>query len=169
MALNAVMLNNASKQPVPLPEEKQYLRIDGLEAVLHPMSNTTTLNASAKPLKAAGSIYVTSQRVIFVSDAPPSTLAASGNTELVSLSCNLSHFQDGRLVQPWLSRWFRFVIDCMQSADIYACAPHTTILSFLRFLPAFITLTDGQLTCQPTITKPSYCLSPVDGSTAQTI
>lgn len=103
MALNAVMLNHTSNKPVPLPEEKRFLEIEGVETVLHALSNATALDSQTKALKANGAVYVTSHRVVFVSSAPPSSLAAESTSELVSLSCNLSHFQHGRLVQPWLA------------------------------------------------------------------
>lgn len=103
MALNAVMLNASTRKPVPLPDEKRFIEVENVETAMQGMSNSTTVDAAATPLKATGSVYVTSHRVVFVSSAPPSSLAEASSSQLVTLSCNLSHFQDGRLVQPWLA------------------------------------------------------------------
>ncbi|CAD6575737.1 MAG: hypothetical protein CYPHOPRED_005783 [Cyphobasidiales sp. Tagirdzhanova-0007] len=106
MALNVAMLKPTQPPtPVPLPQEKFLLHVSGTQAELQAMSTSTALKPGSRPLLAQGTVYVTFQRIVFVADnaaALPAT-ALAVNEELRSLSCNLSHFQDGRLVQPWLA------------------------------------------------------------------
>ena len=107
MALNCAMLRPGTPPtPVPLPDEKTFLVVAGVQAVVHPMANSTTLVGDSKAgLSAVGSVFVTSLRIVFISAAAHSgstaTSSAGKPKELYSLSVNLSHFQDGRFVQPW--------------------------------------------------------------------
>lgn len=110
MALNCAMLRpGAPPTPVPLPNEKTFLTVAGVQAVLHPMANSTTFAGDSKAgLSALGSVFVTSLRIVFISsaahassDGSPSTSSSVKPKELHSLSVKLSHFQDGRFVQPW--------------------------------------------------------------------
>ena len=71
--------------------------------MLQAMSNSTTLEPGSAALKAKGTVYITSQRIVFVSDDAAALPTTPENTLLRSISCNLSHFQDGRLVQPWFA------------------------------------------------------------------
>ena len=101
MALNCAMLRPGTPPtPVPLPDEKTFLIVAGVQAVVHPL-----VGDSKAGLSAVGSVFVTSLRIVFISAAAhlgsTATSSAGKPKELYSLSVNLSHFQDGRFVQPW--------------------------------------------------------------------
>ena len=126
MALNCAMLRPGTPPtPVPLPDEKTFLVVAGVQAMVHPMVNSTTLVGDSKAgLSALGSVSVTSLRIVFISaaaragtDGSPSTSSAGKPKELHSLSINLSHFQDGRFVQPWFGGAHVFSsCSCFQSS-----------------------------------------------------
>jgi hypothetical protein len=71
---------------------------------LQPTIDSSTPDKSVKPTTANGVCYVTSQRFVFVSaTATPAATSTGAPDELRTLSVPLSHFQDGRLVQPLLA------------------------------------------------------------------
>ncbi|CAH7688682.1 hypothetical protein PPACK8108_LOCUS23680 [Phakopsora pachyrhizi] len=159
MALNCVMIS-PNNDPIPLPEEKIFLRVDSVSVSLRltEFGSSTTIDDTQAPPNTAlpnleddssnhniatttanltklrinqvissltksetdeserggflksskGKIYVTNQRIIFITSSPSaaaSPTAGSGQEikEIRSLTIPLSNSFDGRFVQPWLS------------------------------------------------------------------
>jgi len=120
MALNCCMLTpRQPPTPVPLPEEKAFISIPGVQIKLQAMASSSQVRAgSIVHSSPSGSIYLTSKRVIFVAPNAaslplPSPQPEPGSNqhrdrdrdlaEIRSLSVNLANLRSGRFVQPWLS------------------------------------------------------------------
>lgn len=126
MALNCCMLTpRQPPTPVPLPGEKAFISIPGVQVDLQGLSSpsssttttTTSVSAGSRVHSAkGGTVYLTSKRVIFVAhnaarlppiqprpDSDSNTNADDQLAEIRSLSINLSNFRNGRFVQPWFS------------------------------------------------------------------
>ncbi|RIA93506.1 hypothetical protein C1645_762169 [Glomus cerebriforme] len=90
MALNWAMIGSDGKSPVPLPGEKILLEQGKVSLVLD-MGGGYPGNAGT--LKADGGIYLTNQRVIFISRPLLD--------HFKSLSIPLLNLKEGKLQQPW--------------------------------------------------------------------
>ncbi|KAH9818760.1 hypothetical protein DFH28DRAFT_90915 [Melampsora americana] len=133
MALNCSMLDNQNN-PIPLPDEKIFLTVDGIKISLAPTlpgsgttdgepisptdpnSNQThqTSSKSKLPLSTifsnltiknseklhGGTIYITNQRILFISDSHHD---GEEDQSIKTLTIPLSNSLDGRFIQPWLS------------------------------------------------------------------
>ncbi|GBB89486.1 hypothetical protein RclHR1_16190005 [Rhizophagus clarus] len=90
MALNWAMIASDGKSPVPLPGEKILLEQDKVSLILDMGGGYP---GNAETLKADGGIYLTNQRVIFISQ--PSL------EHFKSLSIPLLNLKEGKFQQPW--------------------------------------------------------------------
>lgn len=108
-SLNWAVLDSNTLVPVPLPREKVLLSLASVTLALAPSSPPpASARSTARPIEykvEKGTVYLSNQRVVYV--APPNlaaqdaTAASSGSTTLETLSCPYTHFQDGRLNQPF--------------------------------------------------------------------
>ncbi|KAJ1923445.1 hypothetical protein IWQ60_005888 [Tieghemiomyces parasiticus] len=94
MALNCVMMDPVSNTPVPLPNESILYHQGSVQFLLEHGSgypgDSITIQA------AQGTLYLTNQRVIYVSKKP-STPA------FTDFTVPLANIRDGLFVQPWLA------------------------------------------------------------------
>jgi len=90
MALNWAMIASDGKSPVPLPGEKFLFEQNKVSLVLD-MGGGYPGNATT--IKADGGIFLTNQRVVFISR--PSL------EHFKSLSIPLPNLKEGKLQQPW--------------------------------------------------------------------
>ncbi|CAG8488420.1 11064_t:CDS:2 [Scutellospora calospora] len=96
MALNWVMIASDGKSPVPLPGEKILFRQEKVNFLLEiggPYYLISGYPGNPGDFKAEGNIFITNQRVIFISR--PSL------PDFKSLSIPLLNLREGKLQQPW--------------------------------------------------------------------
>jgi len=110
MALNWAMIASDGKSPVPLPGEKIFLEQDKVSLVLD-MGGGYPGNAGT--FKADGGIFLTNQRVIFISR--PSL------EHFKSLSIPLLNLKEGKLQQPWFgANYYQAVVTPVLSGGLPA-------------------------------------------------
>ncbi|CAG8493153.1 15168_t:CDS:2 [Cetraspora pellucida] len=90
MALNWVMISSDGKNPVPLPSEKILFSQEKVSLLLD-LGGGYPGNPSN--YKADGNIFITNQRVLFISRPPLHNFQ--------SLSVPILNLKDGKLQQPW--------------------------------------------------------------------
>ncbi|KAN0064863.1 hypothetical protein ACQY0O_001920 [Thecaphora frezii] len=98
MALNWVMLDESGTRPVPLPDEAFVHSVRDAAITLE-FDGSTQLY-----LKATGTVFATSHRIIFVRQAPPSASRPDpASANLQTLSIPHDRFQNFRYVIPIFS------------------------------------------------------------------
>jgi hypothetical protein len=118
MALNWVTLD-PHQRPLPLSGEKIFLEVASVTASIRPASAP----AAAKALSATGTAFISNKRFVYVSSTP------QGAGGLSSLSSPLSHFQDGRFVQPFFAaNYYEAVLRPVPDGGL--SEPHTIRLDF---------------------------------------
>ncbi|GAA5964781.1 hypothetical protein JCM3765_002554 [Sporobolomyces pararoseus] len=137
-SINWVILDPNTLLPVPLPREKVLLTLTSVSLHLFPSSRSTTPTTGSKPNDIykidRGTLYLSNQRVVYVS--PPklqtgdaSTSAATLNSSLETFSVPYSHFQDGRLNQPFFGANY-FEATCLPAPEGGLEGTHTIRLYF---------------------------------------
>lgn len=113
-SLNWVHLSTASA-PLPLPGEKFLLTVPSVSLTLFPSlpGAPTKPTAPSSARHATGTVFVSNQRVVFVSSTASaggslaggtaSVVGQTGTQEVQTLSMPFPQFLDGRYVQPWFS------------------------------------------------------------------
>lgn len=100
MSVNWVTLND-NKQPIPLPrEEFVFQQITRLSMVCRTINKTP----GARIEGAAEAIYLSAQRVIFLSNSDSSQyhIDGKGDANFENISIPLSNFKGAKLHQPWI-------------------------------------------------------------------
>ncbi|GAA6059161.1 hypothetical protein JCM10212_005506 [Sporobolomyces blumeae] len=131
-SLNWALVAPSTRRPVPLPSEKFVSHLTAVSLSLFPHSPGSS--PSAAPADPAterksdkGDVYLSNQRIVFVSPAPTSPSARGGALE--TLSIPYSHVVDGRLVQPWFTANYYEGI-CVPARDGGLDGPHVIRLYF---------------------------------------
>ncbi|GAA5894560.1 GRAM domain-containing protein [Sporobolomyces salmoneus] len=135
-SLNWVVLDSNTLKPVPLPREKVLLSLSSVSLHLlpfRPQSSSSSSTSSSKPVEykvEKGTVHLSNQRVVYVS--PPqlhSTSTSSSTPALETLSCPYTHFQDGRLNQPFFgANYFEALL--LPAAEGGLSDPHVIRLYF---------------------------------------
>ncbi|KAI5479711.1 hypothetical protein MNV49_002970 [Pseudohyphozyma bogoriensis] len=131
-SLNWTLTHPTTSLPLPLPSEKTLLTLPSIAISLAPQPSSTTTKSEKKERTATGTVYLTNQRFIFISSAPPAARSSlsvgnasivnpagssttsrgdggaaggepTGNETIHSISVPWSHYTDGRYVQPWFT------------------------------------------------------------------
>ncbi|GAA5873444.1 hypothetical protein JCM16303_001125 [Sporobolomyces ruberrimus] len=132
-SLNWVVLDKNTLAPVPLPREKMLLSLSSVSLSLTPSRSPKPLPADPDYKVEKGTVYLSNQRVVYVS--PPSIPTSdSGTTStttnpLETLSVPYTHFQDGRLNQPFFGA-NNFEATCLPAPEGGLSCPHVIRLYF---------------------------------------
>ncbi|GAA5975879.1 hypothetical protein JCM5350_000765 [Sporobolomyces pararoseus] len=124
-SINWVILDSNTLVPVPLPREKVLLSVTSVSLHLFPSSSrTTTPSTTGNGTYKIdwGTLYLSNQRIVYVS--PPklqtgdgsTSSAATSNSTLETFSVPYSHFQDGRLNQPFFGANY-FEATCLPARE----------------------------------------------------
>ncbi|KAH8929035.1 hypothetical protein BT69DRAFT_1315886 [Atractiella rhizophila] len=104
MSVNWTMISPVNRQPVPLPNEKFFISIAGIDLTLRPCSTTSVPSPAGAGQNAYGVVHLSNQRVVFITDSPNDKKEGEeeeDKKDLESLSIPIGNFQDGRFEQPW--------------------------------------------------------------------